>query len=195
MQDEGALLYERFLKGNKAALDDLISLYRPKLYPFVFSYVRDKAAVEDVLQNVFFRLYRSRSFARQTGGTLKGYLYQIAKNESLNALKKRKRLREISLEELQASPKQAYKPALLDDGGFFSDKEAQTEKARLVAKGLASLKKEYRQALKLRFFYGYSPKKIAKIMNKDVKQVYNLLTRGKTALKMQLQDKKEALSL
>ncbi len=191
MQDEGALFYGRFLSGDKRAWDDFILFYRRGLYRFIFSYVRDKGTAEDVLQNVFFRLYRFQTFKRQTNGTLKAYLYQIAKNESLNALKKRKRLKEISLEGLQAELERTN--ALTYHCRFYEEQVEQTERARLVANGLSRLKKEYRQALKLRFFYGYTPQKIARVMKKDVKQVYNLLTRGKTALKTELQSKKAAL--
>ena len=204
MQDDGYALYRRFLNGDKGALELLIALHGRDLYQFILGYVRDKGVAEDVLQEVFIRLYTLRSFEKRKDGSLKSYLYEIAKNESLNALKKRKRMREISLDAL--TKENAPHSAVSFRRGFFypklelfktqtpaEDLEEKSEKeelSRSVFTALSRIKKEYRQALFLRYFDGVSPKRIAKIMNKDVKQVYNLLARGRAALKEKLQEKK-----
>ena len=51
---------------------------------------------------------------------------------------------------------------------------------------LKRLREDYRETLILRYFDGLSPKQISKITGKTVKRVYNLLARGKTALKQEL---------
>lgn len=207
MQDDGYAFYRRFLNGDKGALELLIALHGRGLYQFILGYVRDKGVAEDVLQEVFIRLYTLRSFEKRRDGSLKSYLYEIAKNESLNALKKRKRMREISLDAL--TKENAPRSAVSFRRGFFypklerfepqtpaEDLEEKSEKeelSRSVFAALSRIKKEYRQALFLRYFDGVSPKRIAKIMNKDVKQVYNLLARGRAALKDELQEKKQNL--
>ena len=112
-------------------------------------------------------------------------MYKIAKNESLNALKKRKRLRETSLDSLhEQSARFASLSPLLTDLEEDAEKEGY---ARVVYCGLSRLKKEYRQALRLRYFQGFAPQKIARVMKKDLKQVYNLLARGKVALKVEIE--------
>jgi DNA-directed RNA polymerase specialized sigma24 family protein len=56
----------------------------------------------------------------------------------------------------------------------------------VLHQALSALKREYREVLLLRYFDGLSPERIAVITRRGKKQVYNLLTRGKAALKTQL---------
>ena len=57
------------------------------------------------------------------------------------------------------------------------------EEHKALRMALLQLKKEYREVLYLRFFHNLSVEEIAKITKKNNKQVYNLLTRSKSALK------------
>ena len=98
MQDDGIALYRRFLSGDERALEELIALYQRGLLRFIFGYVHDEALAEDILQEVFITLYFKRNFKEQSDASFKTYLYKIARNKSLNEIKKRKRKREISLE-------------------------------------------------------------------------------------------------
>lgn len=177
MQDDGVALYTRFLQGDMRALETLISLYRRSLLRFIYGYVRDEFLAEDILEDTFAELYFKRGF-RDTGkASLKTYLYTIARNKSLNAVRKRKRQREISLH------------ALPRDAEYFlcgADAEENAEQAKrkqTVHAAIDKLKEDYREVLLLRFFDGLSPERIAQITRRKPKQVYNLLARGKTALK------------
>ena len=100
MQDNGIELYRRFLDGDTGGLEELISLYKCGLLRFIYGYVKDTGLAEDILTDVFMALYYKRSFREQDGATLKTYLYTIARNKSLNLLKKQKRRKEVSLETL-----------------------------------------------------------------------------------------------
>lgn len=176
MQD-GITLYKRFLDGDKQALEALIELYRRGLLRFIYGYVKDAFLAEDILEDTFIEIYFRRSFKDTGEASFKTYLYTIARNKSLNALKKRKRKREISIEALP-----------LETEYFLSgaDTESLAENARrkkIVHAAISRLKEEYREVLLLRFFDGLSPERIAQVTKRGKKQVYNLIARGKTALK------------
>lgn len=51
--DNGALLYRRFLDGDKDAFDELLVLYREPLTQFLCRYVRDYHTAEDLSINMF----------------------------------------------------------------------------------------------------------------------------------------------
>lgn len=195
MQDEAIALYRRFLDGDEKGLEELLSLFEHGLLRFIYSYVHDDALAQDILQEVFIQLYFKRSFKEQSGASFKTYLYKIARNKSLNAVKKRKRKKEISLEFLsekhapavelesdQSASETAFSALLMRE---LSPQETLEKKERdlLLHNALKTLKGEYKEVLILRYFEDLSPETIAKITKRKPKQVYNLLSRGKVALK------------
>lgn len=76
------------LKKDKAALEYLISRYLDLVYRFVFRYVRNRQDAEDVTQEVFTKFWRSLALFEE-GKPLRPWLYTIAKNASLDLLKKK----------------------------------------------------------------------------------------------------------
>ena len=192
MQEDGIVYYRRFLDGDEKGLEALISLYRHGLLRFIYAYVQDEALAEDVLVDVFLTVYYKRSFQERENATLKTYLYKIARNKALNLLKKQNRRREISLETLlfQSQIGEAEKrtlPFLKSDMPTPDELLEQKERTQKLYKALAKLRKEYKEVLLLRYIDGMSPEEIAHVLKKGQKQVYNLLARGKTALKKQLE--------
>jgi RNA polymerase sigma-70 factor (ECF subfamily) len=199
MQDRGLALYRRFLSGDERALEELIALYQRGLLRFIYSYLHDNALSEDVLQEVFIQIYFKRTFKERDNASFKTYLYKIARNKSLNELKKRKRKREVSLDAVQEKNKQptalsngqnatnTLDSNSLDEQFFYHEdfEESMEKKQRTLALKLAidKIKDEYKEVLILRYFDDLEIEDIAKITKKNTKQIYNLLSRGKLALK------------
>ena len=196
MQDEGIVLYRRFLDGDEQALEALVSLYRRGLLRFIYGYVQDIALAEDLVQETFVALYFRRVYKERKDASFKTYLYKIARNKCLNAIKKRKRKKEVSLDAMEEN--NTLSPT--DEGEFIAyayGADAQEgleegEKRLAVRKALDGLKAEYREVLILRYFEDLSVERIAKVTKKKTKQVYNLLARGKSALK-EILDTEESL--
>ena len=191
MQDNGIALYRRFLDGDKGGLEELIALYQHGLLHFIYGYLHDVGLAEDVMQEVFVELYCRRSFKEQSGVAFKTYLYTIARNKSLNVIKKRKRKKEVSLDSLMEknatlSDTETDEPLSLAYGQRPDDKLETNERDKALHEAIAKLKTDYREILTLRYFEDLPPEQIAKITKRKVKQVYNLLARGKTALKAEL---------
>lgn len=187
MQDEGIALYRRFLDGDEQALEALISLYRRGLLRFIYGYVHDDALAEDLLQETFVALYFKRTFKERGDASFKTYLYKVARNKSLNALKKRKRKKEVSLEAItDDAPAQESELQAFVYGADAHETIEEKERRQAVQRALLRLKAEYREVIVLRYFDDLSPERIAQITKRKTKQVYNLLARGKTALKEEL---------
>ncbi len=191
MQDNGIALYRRFLDGDKGGLEELIALYQHGLLRFIYGYVRDTGVAEDIMQEVFVEIYCRRSFKEQSDVAFKTYLYTIARNKSLNAIKKRKRKRELSLDALMEKnatlgERETEEAFTLAYGQRPDEKLEKSERDKALYTAIRRLKAEYQEVLMLRYFEDLSPERIAKITKRKVKQVYNLLARGKTALKAEL---------
>ena len=189
MQDDGIVLYRRFLDGDEKGLAELISLYHHGLLRFICGYVHDFALAEDLLQEVFVQIYMRRTFKAIDGVSFKTYLYKIARNKCLNELKHRKRKKELSLDAL--TEKNAPLTEKVPDGILYATENADDtlenkQRTALIHTALSRLKDEYREVLLLKYFDDLPPERIAKITGKKIKQVYNLLARGKVALKEEL---------
>lgn len=189
MQDDGIVLYRRFLDGDEKGLEELISLYHRGLLRFIYGYVHDFALAEDLLQEVFVQIYMRRTFKAIDGVSFKTYLYKIARNKCLNELKRRKRKKELSLDAL--AEKNAPLTEKLPEGILYATENADdtlenSQRTALIHTALSRLKDEYREVLLLKYFDGLPPERIAKITGRKIKQVYNLLARGKVALKDEL---------
>ena len=63
----------------------------PRVYAYVASLLRDRAAAEDVTAQAFERAYRKRRGYRASRGTVEAWLFGIARNAALDELRRRKR--------------------------------------------------------------------------------------------------------
>ncbi len=176
MKDEGARLYRRFLSGDEQSLEDIFALYFRGLFYFVYGYVRDRGLAEDIAQETLTELWKKPRYLEREGASLKAYLYEIAKNKSFNALKKRRKRQEVSLEILEGEDAPVQEET----------NEEAIERVRRVREALNGLRAEYRQTLYMRYFQGVPPQRIAALTGRSVKQVYNLLARGKERLRKKL---------
>lgn len=81
---------EKMRGGKKEGFEGLYRFYYPRLCQFSFRYVKSKAAAEDVVHNVFHRVWKNRKGLKKNG-KLRAYLYTAVRNESLKNLNQRKK--------------------------------------------------------------------------------------------------------
>ena len=75
--------------GNRLMFTLSYDRYHRGIYLFVLKYVRCEALAEDIVQEVFFRLWCNRRGLREEGN-LAALLYAMAKNLTVNAIRKHK---------------------------------------------------------------------------------------------------------
>lgn len=91
------VLAERAAGGDLGAYDDLVRRYHGKLYGLVYNMTSNKEDTEDLLQEIFHKAYTS--LPRFKGdSSFYTWIYRIAVNRSINFLKKRKKRRALSLD-------------------------------------------------------------------------------------------------
>src|SRR5581483_9782614 len=109
--DPDAVLMLRAKRGDRAAFTELVEKYKQPVMNFVFRTLRDEAEAEDLAQNVFLQVYKSRRRYKQTA-KFSTWLFTIARNLCLNELRRRSRHPAESLEEShhdhEDQPKQQY---------------------------------------------------------------------------------------
>jgi RNA polymerase sigma-70 factor (ECF subfamily) len=88
MQTDEQLIAE-YLKGNEEALRLLIERYLKPIYNFVYRYIGNPSHAEEITQDVFVSVWRNLN-KFDPSKKFKTWLFAIAKNTSLNWIKKKK---------------------------------------------------------------------------------------------------------
>ena len=99
--DPDAILMLRVKRGDRAAFAELVDKYKQPVMNFVYRSLRDETEAEDLAQNVFLQVYKSRSRYKQTA-KFSTWLFTIARNLCLNEFRRRSRHPAESIEETQA---------------------------------------------------------------------------------------------
>jgi RNA polymerase sigma factor (sigma-70 family) len=92
-------LVERAREGDRDAFEGLVRKYEAKVYHLAYGFVQDRAAADDLAQEIFLKVYLSlEKFHFRSGfGT---WLYRLAVNHIKDHLRKTARKREVSLEDV-----------------------------------------------------------------------------------------------
>lgn len=115
--------------------------------------------------------YKSR-FRKKS--SFKTYLFSIARNKSIDYLKKSKINVISSFDEIEEN---------ISGDSDLEEMVVRNEQHRQLYKSLAQIHDEYRSVLYLFYFENMSYDEISKVMRKTNKQIKNLMYRAKQALK------------
>ena len=179
MAEYGECSYRRFLRGDKAALENLVKAFSDSLVRYAYSLVKDPVIAEEVMEDCFAALF-IKAPKLQSDEHLKRYLYRIAHNKSMDYLRRRRV--HVSLEDVEnvigsADPQQDL---------------VHRERDRTLYLCMQQLPRQYREVLVLTYFVGFGTEDICRILALRTKQVYNLSSRARIALKELLE--KEGIS-
>ncbi len=167
-------------EGNGEAFGLLVERYKAKVFNLASSWTQDRAAADDLAQEIFIKAYFSlpKFKSRSEFGT---WLYRIAVNHTKDYLRKnRSRLKEIPLEE-------AGEKVLTAENGSRREEEQAGEKRRaLVQSALLRLPEKHRVILTLRDIQGLSYEEISRILGLSPGTVDSRLFRARKKLREKL---------
>ena len=161
--------------GNgSVSLETIIHTYSDPLVRFATSFVCNVSVAEELMEDALADvLIRDRIFNDEAH--FKAYLYKAVRHRCLSYLRFHRNL--VPLEDVEG---------VLSAGNLEAD-TIKKERDRVVFACLQELPLQYRQVLTLTYFDGFSVDEICAIMSRTKKQVYNLLSRAKTTLKLLLE--------
>src|SRR5215831_19068960 len=93
-QDDAALL-ALVQRGDETAMSSLFDRYSKVVYSVALRVLRDPASAEDILQEVFVELWRSPDGFSATRGSLGGWLAVVARNRSIDALRRKRPMESV----------------------------------------------------------------------------------------------------
>lgn len=151
------------------ALAAILQAYGRKVFGLAYSFVRNREAAEDVAQEVFIRVWRALpSFDARA--SLATWIYTIARNTSLSALRDRRR--QVQLEDPAAVLE------TLPAAGCVESSAEQAALARLVDE----LPDRQRQVVLLYYLQEHSHEEVASMLAMPVGTVKTLLHRARARL-------------
>ncbi len=171
--------------GDAVAFEQLILRYQSRLLRVLQHIVGSETVAEDLVQDVFLRVWRARKSYQPTA-KFTTWVFHIANNVASNSLRDRKRRKEfqvssgdpgtsavMSLDEMAAASTSSMPARKLDHA----------ERAEIVRTAVEALNERQRMALLLCKFEGLSYQEIADSMELSVQAVKSLLSRARVNLK------------
>jgi RNA polymerase sigma factor (sigma-70 family) len=156
--------------GNQAAYEALVARYQARLLAFCRHMLGSREDAEDVLQEVFAAAFNAM-IADERPLNVRPWLYRIARNRSLNHLR---RVQAIGVDSMDVH--------FSENGASTADKVHKREEFRLLVQDVQGLPETQRTALLLREIDALSYDQIAEAMDTTVPSVKSLLVRARVSL-------------
>jgi RNA polymerase sigma-70 factor (ECF subfamily) len=147
------VLIGRIAKGDRLAMQVLFARHHVRVYRFVLRLVRNEAAAEDLISDVFLDVWRQAgSFEGKS--QVSTWLLSIARFKALSSFRKR---REAELDEAAAEE-------IEDDSDDPSVTLQKKDKADALRACLAKLSPEHREIVDLVYYHEKSVEEVAAIV-------------------------------
>jgi RNA polymerase sigma factor (sigma-70 family) len=157
-------------RGNHSAFEALVARYQSRLLAFCRHMLSSREDAEDVLQEVFAASFNA-ILADEREINVRPWLYRIARNRSLNHLRK-----------AQAIGVDSMDVHLSEHGLTTADKVHKREEFRQLMSDVGDLPESQRTALLLREIDALSYEQISEAMETTVPSVKSLLVRARVSL-------------
>lgn len=170
-------------QGDAQAVTVLYTRYRRRVLNFLYRFTGNRAAAEDLTQETFIRVVQHLNSYRPTG-SVGGWIYRIAENLALNAIRSRKGISEISLDEpLELAEDSVDRKETIASDVAQPDEEAiRSEKEALIQAALLKVSVKYREVLVLCDMEGYRYQEAAQMLKCSINTVASRLARGRAQM-------------
>ena len=177
-------LAAQVVSGDSAALETLYDRHASTVLAISLKVTGDQTAAEDVLQETFWRVWRSAATYRSERGSFTGWLFRIARNLAIDAYRRRNVRPQVV--------------AITEDSDLTLDRvadpdvdvaeQAQSVMAnRQVQSALASLPRVQRQVIEMAYFYGMTRQEIAEMTGEALGTIHTRARLGLQKLREELE--------
>jgi len=174
-----------YLIGDEKALEILIKRYLKLIYSFAFRFVSSSQEAEDIAQEVFIKMWRNlKKFDKNK--KFKNWIFSIAKNTCLDAMKKKKT---IPFSEFENENRKNILIETLADRDLLPDELCErTDTINELNLAVAKLPSEYRLIEQMHCMEELTFKEISHILNKPLNTLKSQHRRALIRLKKIFQE-------
>lgn len=179
------LLAEWARAGDQDAFAALVRRYRPWLLSFICHLTRDRTEAEDLVQQVFLKLYLALP-TLHLDQPLQPWLFQVARNQWLDETRRK---RAWSFSEVEAAREKgtvSELALLLDPHSSLEDLAEQHEMQSLVQHAISTLPAKYRVIVLLRYAGQLRFSEIAQLLDIPEQTAKTYMHRAKPLLRSAL---------
>ena len=141
-------LLTRIQSGDQEAMSALFDRYGTMVYSVALRVLKDAGEAEDVMQEIFVQVWKNPGAFVSGKGSLGGWLVVVARNRSIDVIRRRRPTEQVELFALPSSTNLARE----------AERNSLLGKIRGV---MVSLPEEQRNSVELAFFEGLSHSEIA----------------------------------
>ncbi|MCY0901528.1 MAG: sigma-70 family RNA polymerase sigma factor [Firmicutes bacterium] len=173
-------LLDGIAQQDRAAMTALYDRYERLVYSFAVRAVRDRSAAEEIVQDVFVKVWRSAERYDASQGKLSTWLLTIARRTAIDMHRKtQRRLIPELMEDEQLA--QVHD----DEAGPEAIVEAHALRD-IIQEALARLPDDQRATIERMYYQGYTQREIAESMDVPLGTVKGRIRLGLSRLKEQL---------
>jgi len=174
--------------GNMAAFDVLLAKYRKPIVHFMFRMVHNQAVAEELAQEVFLRVYRSRETYRAEA-RFSTWVYRIATNLGVNHARDTRHERNASTIYLdQPDMETGTKPDVADDTPTIEADMLRSERMNAIRQYVLALPERQKTAVLMHKYEGMDYKQIGEVLKLSESATKSLLFRAYQTLREKLKD-------
>ena len=175
-QSDDKFLLERAQAYDPAALSEIYDRYAQRIYNYIYYRIGNAELAEDLTSNVFMKMLEAIQSDKAWRVSFSGWLYRIAHNMVVDHFRRRRKERELPLDERLVSSD--------DDPEMVADISLTSERLRRAVNRLTY---DQSQVIILKFVEGMSNGDVADILDKTEGAVKSLQYRALAALRRQLE--------
>ncbi len=185
--DDAAIMLE-LRAGNMDAFDILLAKYRKPIVHFMYRMVHNQAVAEELAQEVFLRVYRSRETYRAEA-RFSTWLYRIATNLGVNHARDTKRERSASTVYLdEPDSETGTTPDVADATPSAEAKLLSRERMNAIRQHVMALPERQKTAVLMHKYEGLDYKQIGDVLKLSESATKSLLFRAYQTLCDKLKD-------
>ena len=170
-------------QGDSVALETLYDRHAATVLGILVRVIGDRTVAEDVLQETFWRVWKSASTFESGRGSFTGWLFRIARNLAVDA-HRRTNVRPQALTDADDAERIADQ---MPDPDTDIPEQAQADfRNRQVRNALASLPRVQRVVIELAYFYGMTRQEIAEATGEALGTIHTRARLGLQKLREEL---------
>jgi RNA polymerase sigma-70 factor (ECF subfamily) len=188
VQMDDATIMLELRAGNMAGFDYLIQKYRKPIIHFMYRMVHNQAVAEELAQEVFLRVYRSRETYRAEA-RFSTWLYRIATNLGVNHVRDTRHERAASTIYLdEADAETGTTPDVADTTPSAEANLLRRERLNAIRQHVLALPERQRMAVLMHKYEGMDYKEIGDVLKLSESATKSLLFRAYQTLREKLKD-------
>jgi len=178
----------RVAAGDDSAFNYLAEKYHRPIIHFLFRMVRNEAIAEELAQEVFLRVYRSRESYRAEA-KFSTWLYRIATNLAVNHARDTKHERSARTVYLDAPDEETgTAPDVADDEPTAEQNLLRAERMKAIRAHVMALPERQRMAVLMHKYQGMDYREIGEVLKQSESATKSLLFRAYQTLRDKLKD-------